>query len=247
MTINYNAIPHTRSRAGSGLIDNRVQGNLLTRSFCWLDAASITGKNDGDEITLWTDQSGNGNNASGSAGSAPHYKVNNLNGLPGVDFNGSHYLYLGTGFATQAQLSVFIVASNKGGGYSNFWFCRSYGVDSWGYFGFVPYNNLFYLTFNLSPSAYLITYPNMSQPVLVDLIYDGANVYSWQNGSSMNTVSDGTHSAGSQYQMALGRGGEFNGNYFTGCMNEIIWFDWALSTAERQWIESYVRGKYAIW
>ncbi len=56
----------------------------------WLRADKITGLNDGDAITTWSDQSGQGNDATqATADYKPTYKVNILNGQPIVRFDGS--------------------------------------------------------------------------------------------------------------------------------------------------------------
>ena len=54
----------------------------------WLNAATITGLADGANVTTWTDGSGNGKNVS-AAGTPPTYRVNQMNGLPIVRFDGS--------------------------------------------------------------------------------------------------------------------------------------------------------------
>lgn len=58
---------------------------------CWVDANAITGKNDGDAIQTWPDQSGNSNDFSqAEAGYSPLYKTNIVNGLPALLFDASN-------------------------------------------------------------------------------------------------------------------------------------------------------------
>lgn len=74
--------------------------------------AGVTPANNGDNVTQWNDQSGNGNHLSTSGGSKPVYNTNQLNGLPaitaipaGTNFFRSSVVTLG---GTTA--SVFMVA-----------------------------------------------------------------------------------------------------------------------------------------
>src|SRR6266545_3914054 len=58
----------------------------------WLKADAITGYSDGDRLTIWTDQSGNGNDffaGTGPDSNKPKYKTTSvtINGLPVVKFN----------------------------------------------------------------------------------------------------------------------------------------------------------------
>jgi hypothetical protein len=55
----------------------------------WLDASDTsTVTKSGDNITLWTDKSGNGNNGTPSTGTVTH-GVNTINSLPVIRFNGT--------------------------------------------------------------------------------------------------------------------------------------------------------------
>ena len=55
----------------------------------WLDASQISGLNDGDALTTWSDSSGLGNDATQAAGTKkPLYKTAIQNGLPVVRFDG---------------------------------------------------------------------------------------------------------------------------------------------------------------
>jgi hypothetical protein len=60
------------------------QQNLML----WLNAATITGLADGTNVATWSDGSGNGRNVS-AAGTPPTYRVNQMNGLPIVRFDGT--------------------------------------------------------------------------------------------------------------------------------------------------------------
>lgn len=52
----------------------------LTNLIFWVKGDTLTGS-DGSEVLLWSDQSGNGNNATGSAGNGPQLETAELNGM----------------------------------------------------------------------------------------------------------------------------------------------------------------------
>ena len=54
----------------------------------WLNSTAITGLADGAKVATWADGSGNGRNVS-AAGVSPTYRVNQMNGLPIIRFDGS--------------------------------------------------------------------------------------------------------------------------------------------------------------
>ncbi len=72
------------AQTGPGGVGN--SGNLPV----WLRASDI-GVGDGNEVTTWSDQSGNGNDftsIAGSGGLRPTYRASSINGSPGVLFGG---------------------------------------------------------------------------------------------------------------------------------------------------------------
>lgn len=94
----------------------------------WVKADQITGKSDGDNVTSWSDQSGNGYNLS-EATNPPIYKASIQNGKAVVRFNGTSQFMTGTTLSNVISLSAqstwFVLAvtatpsSNHGNGYRN--------------------------------------------------------------------------------------------------------------------------------
>ena len=74
----------------------------------WLKADTITGLSDGDPVSEWDDSSGNGHDV--SAGSAPTYRYNELNGLPTVRFSGNR-LDTNT-LQLQSDITAFFLIEN---------------------------------------------------------------------------------------------------------------------------------------
>ena len=89
-----------------------------TSNILWLSADNITGLADGNDITTWTDGSGNSNDLTQSDSSLnPIYKTNILNGLPAVRFNKSNGRIRRnnfTTFPTTAITEIYVNSNNEG-------------------------------------------------------------------------------------------------------------------------------------
>lgn len=80
----------------------------------WLKADAITGKNDNDPITTWTDSSAAGHSPTqGNAADRPLYKTNIKNGLPVVRFDGSTDSLV-VAFTLAQPETIFVVAAYRG-------------------------------------------------------------------------------------------------------------------------------------
>ena len=67
-------------------------GGVVSGLALWLDAAQLTGLNNGDQVNTWSDMSGNSNAAvrqSGSSAGYPKYVTGQINGKPVLRFNSS--------------------------------------------------------------------------------------------------------------------------------------------------------------
>ncbi len=76
----------------------------------WLKADAITGLSDGDPITTWVDQSGEGNDATATGTTRPSYQTNELNGLPVARFDGvSDVMQIGSPLTLAHPYTIFYV------------------------------------------------------------------------------------------------------------------------------------------
>lgn len=81
-------------------------GGIDTNLTLWLKASAGVGLS-GDDVTTWTDQSGNGNTATQTVSSArPTYVADGLNGNPAISFDGSNTMVGSAGFNTQEYFVV---------------------------------------------------------------------------------------------------------------------------------------------
>ncbi len=81
----------------------------------WLQADAITGLNDGDPVSSWSDLSGSCNPATqGTASKQPAYRVNQVNGLPAVVFDATDDGMSTTANPGTATTIVAVYASRAG-------------------------------------------------------------------------------------------------------------------------------------
>ncbi|MFT7057449.1 MAG: hypothetical protein ACJAR3_003098, partial [Roseivirga sp.] len=96
------------SQTGPGGIGNSGT-NLL-----WLRADQITGLTDGQDISTWTDVSGNGNTLSQPISSlTPEYQSSIINGLPVVRFNKTNGRIRRGSFATFPTTNITAIYVNR--------------------------------------------------------------------------------------------------------------------------------------
>jgi hypothetical protein len=99
-----------QAQTGPGGVGNS-SSNIL-----WLKADNISSLSDNDDITTWSDASGNSNDLSQSNASfKPIYKTNVLNGFPSVRFNKANGRIRRTGFTsfpTTAITAIYVNINN---------------------------------------------------------------------------------------------------------------------------------------
>lgn len=77
----------------------------------WLDAAQIVGLNEGDPLSLWEDESGEGNDFTATLTGRPTYRESAINSLPAIEFDGIDDFISNLGLDTSLWTSatLFIV------------------------------------------------------------------------------------------------------------------------------------------
>jgi hypothetical protein len=224
-------------------------GNLMAQ---WeADSLSL---NDGDAVTTWTDQSGNGRNATqATGGSKPLYKVNIFGSKPALLFDGANdVLDFSVTADISAAFTAFVVlqpstgagAYNFGpltwedpaGGQANGFYLNADGSGTSS--AYVPHmtvrhgnsetQNKKIGTTALSGSKYLFTWT-----------YDGTTPVGRKNGAAQTlTTSDGGYG---------GHGGGSIGfayQYYPGYIAAVIVYNSVLSAADISTVESYLNAKY---
>jgi uncharacterized repeat protein (TIGR03803 family) len=220
----------------------------------WLRADAGVTANGSGLVSAWADQSGQANNASqGNASQQAQFVANAINGNPALSFNGIGDFYnLASQVLTSQQFTIFAVVSDT-------------GTSTSGYREI--FSNWDAATGNAVPSIFLGTAngtsPNRSARLSGDFggstgvgtITNPANpfVFSGVNGASdVSLYQNGTLFA-QRYPLSprnfsgpyvLGQQGNLNGEYWQGDIAEVLVYNRALGTAERQSVEAYLENKY---
>ncbi|MEY2564930.1 MAG: large repetitive protein [Verrucomicrobiota bacterium] len=225
-----NEVSVTTSSAGATL--------PMTGMKLWLRADFGVTKDGNNLVSRWADQSATGNDATQTvSGNSPSFVPSGLVGKPVVRFNGSSGFMSGRlGLGT--QMSMFAVAkSGAGSGYKrvitnegHFYlgtgvegnFASFYGNGTWGLTQSHP------AAFPANQFKILESINNGTDSAYLDgqLVEARANAM----GAFVNGFELGRYPAGSQY--------------WDGDIVEVLIYDGALSSTDRQSVEAYLNGKY---
>ncbi len=218
----------------------------------WLKADALTGLSDGDPVTNWPDESGNGNNATqATSGIAPVYKESIVNGLPIVRGNGvdTEMDFSGPIVSGSGNRTVFIVAKHSGAGPSDS--LLTLGFDDTSTTG---------VCFQMSPEiavrvrggnrVFDTAAPTASFGI-VAVELDGSttqDLSAWLNGTALgvsSTANATLATAGNSTMFYKNAGGGGN-EYGAGDMGEIIVYGRALTTGERNDVTGYLAEKWGV-
>ena len=235
----------------------------LPQTCLWVSADQLSGFNNGDSVSTWSDLSGHGNNLSSS--SHPTFVTNAINGLPALHFtagslSGDSYTtgqYMTTNATALGNYSVialvrqssptgkFKVAVSWGGGAYNYWCGYIPDDSSQSYPGaFVPASD--------SHNDIHATYVDDTDWHIGEGIFNGTHLSGWATtheavaaGIGASGNSNGGSSALSGTTVTVGC---YYGNsiFWNGDVAEVILFNSALSDSDRQVVESYLIYKYGL-
>jgi len=211
-------------------------------------------------VSAWTDQSGNGLNATQTTGTLqPTYTTGAVNSgvLPAITFNGtSQYFSLPTGLNTFASgASVFVVTKPQSttatgdfcafGNTSNADALISQAIGT----------QASVSTHNGSTNTTLTTTTNplsTSNYQLIEEVVQPGNIPATGTGTIYVNGVQQAQSTTLQNLNSLSRSQNFIGtgiglsNYFQGGIAEILVYNTPLNTAQRKCVENYIYGKYAV-
>lgn len=208
----------------SGFVPTDIAGCVL-----WLRADGITGLSDGDAVTTWPDESGEGNDATqATTAKKPSYETGVLNGLPVVRFDGVDDLLQGSSDLTVRTIFAVVKSDDLAPEYDGLVTGQA-GTD--GDLGLL-----------VTPSGY---YTNSQS---------GAIWY--VNGTQTSSVADWSefhiavvkwsgYDYTTSYQIGNDRG--IGGRYLQGDVAEILIYDSVLSDGDREAVRDYLNDKYAIY
>jgi fibronectin type 3 domain-containing protein len=226
-------------------------GNLAL----WLKAdAGLLQGGTNTPVSLWADQSGNGNNATQPTGaSQPLWIPGAIGDRPVVRFNGTNsYLSLpGSTMAGTTGAEAFVVlkvAVDPPSASHGLWTFGEYNNAS----EFYPdTSGAIYETFGFSAAAgvnYALGIP--SQPLTQYHVYQVSsqtnNWAAWINGFLLYQTANNTYAYCTSPVLGGSLSGAFGNYYFAGDIAEVLIFNRGLTTGERTTIYSYFNGKYGL-
>jgi hypothetical protein len=232
----------------------------------WYKADSIVGLNDGDDVTPWQDQSGNGRHLSQSQPGSwvePTYIASAVNGLPAVDFNpvgdpagDDTFLELGLTVPDKYDLgssafTLFTVYTNAGNdhpyvfgdinapvGYTGWSFIRAINLAGVPATAQVRFQNQTTLTIS-SPQ----TIANDGAYHVFSCGRDGAGAFFCNlDGSDVTAAGSPTSTA----QLTFSALAEFGAGTKEVVLAEWLLYSRKLTTAEIAQVEAYLNAKYNL-
>jgi hypothetical protein len=214
----------------------------------WLVADEITGLADGDPLSTWADDSGNGRDATQSGGKRPTYQTNEINGLPVVRFDGvDDEMAIGSVIGSTSDWTAFFVLRASSTSLNQV----QYVLGASGSGGIIyggslsPFNG-FAVYYGGSASIRSSHTPNTSAHVLsvrrssgtLFFFVDGAAA-----GSSSETASGNSSLVWSNAVIGDRPGFNFG---FPGDIAEILIYSTAATVGDRESIEDTLGSKYNI-
>ena len=234
-------------------LTNTFLPTLIPGCQIWLDGADPGGGGiqpaNGTVLSSWNDKSGFGRHAT-TAGSAPTYTTNSFNNRQAITLNGSSSLG-GNLTGSGTTLTVCIVATQASECVSDG------GLVCFGRTGFSDWNDVGSLAITkwASNSGQMVctrvtnsqtVTTGVSTPFMYILVFDGTFVNSYLNGTIQTPTNISRTGTFAYTQYAIGSRAPSANQLWTGLIGEVIIYHSALTTTERQQVESYLAWKWGL-
>lgn len=201
--------------------------------------ASFTG------VTEWADQSGNGNNATVTPYCNPQIILNQLNGKPAIDFDGTKY-FISNNQNLNNNSSIFVVVKSRGNHGTLISTSNQQGINFFLYD--TPNNSIAVGVTNLALIANDEANNGNNWMIASTIRSNNLTSIIYKNGSQVTTGDYDTSSLSPNDNLVIGTDADLNQYWNTdGQMAEIIVYTRAVTTPERQQVEAYLNTKYAIY
>lgn len=230
-----------------------IQPNSISGLKLWLKADSLS-LNDGDAVTTWSDSSVNGYDCTqGTGANKPLYKTNILGAYPALLFDGTNDTLRNTTFTGlgTSDFSMFVVASSSITSNKILFFLANNGGSNGASFALKTNTSDQYVYGDWGNGTVLtVTSPTITNNVFS--LVEGKQVHGTNTFSSYINGTATTAATTDSTSLNLTENGYWLGSdratglYWTGYIAEVIIYDSALSTGNRQGIEAYISAKYGI-
>jgi hypothetical protein len=220
----------------------------------WLDASTLSLGN-GQSVSSWTDQSGNGNDAEQSTSNyQPTFRTNQINSNPTIDFDGGDYLklLLISELDNQSDLTWMSVSStNTAASYQSIISTDYTGGSAFGY----KWASIFFQNkheIRAKSDAGTTSKRNTSNSggfTIRSTTMAGSStdaLLCYANGSQYGSVTPASFSTNTHKRTIIGRNSINGGGLLNGDIAELMVFSQVLNTTERIIIENYLSSKYGI-
>ena len=193
-----------------------------------------------NSVIGWADQSGNGRNVV-SDGENPGYNLSAINSKPAIEFFSSALIgSIGFNFASNNTLFIVFKARSVTAG-------ALWGQGNGEFISAVTNGYTQISNSNVSAIVSSNVASSINTPYLFSSRNSSSNFQLYLNGNSTGTATYNSFSGASTNQYI---GADYNnGSYeyfYNGYISEIIVYNRAITTTERQQVEAYLMGKYAI-
>ena len=209
--------------------------------FAWYDVSRIVGGVNGSAISPWPDLSGNGYDLTTSSVAAV-YRVNQLNGLPGVEFSGASMQT--SAFTAVTAGTVFIVANSVQTDLYNYLFDGIAETNRWAMgYQIITHGDMSTYAGGLF-SGYAESVPSGFAQWTATFAGDASSVL------RKNGVNQFTADVGAQSLTGITLGNNFNGGDLGSLSDvkicEAIYYPSVLSTPDIASVESYLNTKWFV-
>jgi hypothetical protein len=217
----------------------------------WLKADTLTYA-DGDPVTLFNDQSGQGNSPSATGTACPTFKTGIINGKSVVRYDGSTTRLMGCvpgAFGSLGAMTLFFVLRPiaTGGPAHQFFFCVSRTSNGWN----IALNTSGQIEWWYSNLGGLVTSTTSNAdntPVLLALSHDPAGspkTTFYRNGTADGTDNNAKAADGvSGYY--LGGCNTIPADVYHGDIAEVLVYDSALSSTDRGNVTTYLKSRWGL-
>jgi hypothetical protein len=206
----------------------------------WLQAEAIVGLSDGAPVLTWSDESGSDHHAAQTQASRqPEFRTNVINSRPVVRFDGADSMSLSLSEASTEHTFFFVIDLTALGGHHNFLFDSQAGrlvLDA------AKSDAPYYVRWR--DSTWRDVAGSVAGRQIVAWVFSGTTGEVFRNGVGLGSETYNPTSLGGITALGSNYGG--NQSRFAGDVAEVIYYNRALSPADRQQVEQYLSNRYAI-
>ena len=231
----------------------------LTSCMFWYRADSLSAVGDGNPVSAWTDESGNGRNLSTSGTARPTYRATGgPSSTKTVEFNGSTNILKASAFTPgNAGVSLFAVAKTTSSTATEV-ICESsdnYNATNGAFIFYANSSNQLVAGHcgNVGKTTWVTTaligtasFKYLS--AVIDMTLSTAEALAWINNVSSGSVGSNSNNTGSfSVSLGLNVGNRADGSIgWAGSICELIGYSVALDDTKRGAIQTYLSEKYSL-